>query len=68
MNPVMHTKTKHFDIKYHYLRELLQEKELIANIFTKALAKDAFEYVRGKLGVILLPEENSKDRLDCINS
>ena len=26
---VMHTKTKHIAIKYHYLRELIQEKEVM---------------------------------------
>ena len=63
-NTVMHTKTKHIAIKYHYVRELVQDKEVkmeyvhtkkqIANIFTKALPKDAHEYLRGKLGVIPL--------------
>ena len=63
-NHVMHIKTKHIANKYHYLRELVQDKEVkmeyvntkeqIANIFTKALPKDAHEYLRGKLGVIPL--------------
>ena len=63
-NLVMHTKTKHIAIKYHYLRELVQDKEVkmeyvntkekIADIFTKALPKDSHEYLRGKLGVIPL--------------
>ena len=26
MNPIMHTKTKHIAIKYHYLRGLVQDK------------------------------------------
>ena len=66
-NPVMHTKTKHIAIKYHYLRDLVQDKEVkmeyvnmkeqIANIFTKSLLKDAHEYLRGKLGVIPLSKE-----------
>ena len=47
----MHTKIKHIAIKYHYLRELVQDKEVkleyvntkeqIANIFTKALSNDS---------------------------
>lgn len=64
-NPVMHTKTKHISIKYHSLRELVQDKEVrleyvntkeqIVDIFTKPLPKDAFFfYLRGKLGVIPL--------------
>ena len=65
-NPMMHTKTKHISIKYHYVRELVQDKEVkmeyihttekIADIFTKALPKDAHEYLRGKLGVIPLSQ------------
>lgn len=47
----MHTKTKHIEFKYHYLREVVQDKELrleymntkehIVDIFTKALPKEA---------------------------
>ena len=64
-NLVMHTK-KYVAIKYHFLRELLQDKEVrleyvntkekIADIFTKSLPNDAFLYLRGKLGVIPLFE------------
>ena len=60
-NLVMHAKTKHIAIKYHYVRELVEDKEVkmeyihtkeqIADIFTKPLPKDAYEYLRGKLGV-----------------
>ena len=63
-NLVMHKKTKHIAIKYHYVRELVQDKvvkmeyintkEKIADIFTKAIPKDAYEYLRDKLGVIPL--------------
>ena len=63
-NHVMHAKTKHIAIKYHYVRELVEEqqvkmeyvnsKEQIANIFTKPLPKYVFEYLRGKLGVLPL--------------
>ena len=59
-NHVMHTKTEHIAIKYHYLRKLVQDKEVkmenintkeqIVDIFTKTLPKDAHEYLRGKLG------------------
>ena len=63
-NLVMHAKTKHIAIEYHYVRELVEDKEVkmeyvnskeqIAEIFTKPLPKDAYEYLRGKLGVITL--------------
>ena len=60
----MHAKTKYIAIKYHYVRELVEDKEVkmeyintkeqIVDIFTKPLPKDAFEYLRGKLGVLPL--------------
>ena len=60
----MHKKTKNIVIKYHYLRDLVQDKEVkmeyvntkekTNDIFTKVLPKDAHEYLRGKLGVIPL--------------
>ena len=65
-NPMMHNKTKHIVVKYHFLRELVQHKEVrleyvdakekIVEIFTNSLPKDAFLYLRSKLGVIPLSE------------
>ena len=64
-NPVLHSKTTHIAIKYHILRkkvaekkiklEYINTKERIVDIFTKALLKDTFEYLRGMLGVMPLP-------------
>ena len=63
-NPMIHTKTKHVAIKQHFLKELVQDKEVrleyvntkekITDMFTKPLPKEAFMYLRGKLGVIPL--------------
>ena len=60
-NPVMHVKTKHIAIKYHYVRVLVEDKQVkmeyihtkeqIADIFTKPLPKDTYQYLRGKLVV-----------------
>ena len=54
-NPVMHSKTKHIPIKYHFVREQVVEnnikleyvgtKEQIFDIFTKPLPHEAFEYI-----------------------
>eukprot|EP00253_Pinus_taeda_P015435 PITA_15435 len=51
-NPVHHSRTKHFDMKYHFIRDLVQKKDIelkhintqhqLADIFTKAVAKDQF--------------------------
>ena len=66
-NLVMHAKTKHIAIKYHYVRELVEDKQMkmeyvsskeqIIDIFTKVLPKNNFEYLRGKLGVIPLDND-----------
>ena len=63
-NPVMHSITKHISIKYHFLCEQVVEhnikleyintEEKIENIFTKPLPREAFEYLRQKMGVIAL--------------
>ena len=63
-NPVMHSRTKHIPIKYHFLREQVAEqnialeyistKEQIADIFTKPLSQEAFKRLRQKMGVISL--------------
>jgi hypothetical protein len=64
-NPVFHDKSKHIEIKYHYIRGMVQRKEVhvqylpthehIADIFTKPLARTKFEYFRERLDL----EENA---------
>jgi hypothetical protein len=61
-NPILHSKTKHIPIKYHFLREqvtnivvklnYIPSTEQIADIFTKTLAATPFGYLCQKLGVI----------------
>ena len=61
-NPVFHEKSKHIEIKYHYIRDMVQKgavklqyvatEEQIADVLMKPLARVKFEYFREKLGVI----------------
>ena len=60
-NPVFHRRTKHFNVKFYYLREVQNSGEVklvycntenqIADIFTKSLHVSRFEFLREKLGV-----------------
>jgi hypothetical protein len=64
-NPMMHSKIKHIPIKYHFPWEQVAEKnirveyvgtkEQIVDIFTKSLPREAFEYLRRKLGIFSAP-------------
>ena len=70
-NPVFHDKSKHIEIKYHYIRDMVQKKavnlqyvaieEQIADVLKKPLARLKFEYFREKLGVLQI-EVSSKGK------
>ena len=62
-NPMFHDKSKHIEIKYHYIRDMVHRgavklqyvasmNEQIADVLTKPLARVKFEYFREKLGVL----------------
>ncbi|KAI5317658.1 hypothetical protein L3X38_037365 [Prunus dulcis] len=61
-NPVFHQGTKHIERRYHFIKDALQQgiidliycptKDQVANIFTKSLPKERFNYLRDKLGVV----------------
>ena len=60
-NPKDHSRTKHIDIKYHYVRQAVQKgeidvrycetKRMIADTLTKGLPKPAFEKHRGSMNI-----------------
>lgn len=58
-NPVMHGRSKHMDVRYHFLRELVNNgvvqlqfcgtRQQIADIFTKPLKLELFRELRRRL-------------------
>jgi hypothetical protein len=61
-NPVEHSRTKHIDIRYHFLRDHQQRwdieiayvstKEQLADIFTKPLDEKTFTKLRNELNIL----------------
>ena len=61
-NQVFHDKSKHIEIKYHYIRDMVQRglmklqyvatDKQIADVLNKPLARVKFEYFRERLGVL----------------
>ena len=64
-NPVQHSKSKHIEIQYHFIRDLVEDKivclEFIntdsqkADIFIKPLDGPKFEYLHKTIGVSIIP-------------
>ncbi|GKE64929.1 hypothetical protein Tco_1519090 [Tanacetum coccineum] len=60
-NPVHHSKTKHIDIWYHFIKEHVEKGTMelyfvgteyqLADLFTKALPKERFKYLVHRIGI-----------------
>ncbi|MCO5586210.1 hypothetical protein L7F22_040149 [Adiantum nelumboides] len=60
-NPVFHAKTKHIEVRYHFIREVLEDKRIQlvkiltddnpADLFTKSLASQRFTHCRLLMGM-----------------
>ena len=68
-NPISHARTKHIDIKFHYVREALYDRvielvycpteQMTADILTKPLPRGRFETLRMDMGLQNLPSVKS---------
>ena len=70
-NPVFHDKSKHIEIKYHFIKDMVQggamklqyvlTDEHKVDVLTKPLSKVKFEYFREKLGVLQIEVPSKGD-------
>nr|GFA09112.1 retrovirus-related Pol polyprotein from transposon TNT 1-94 [Tanacetum cinerariifolium] len=67
-NPVQHSRTKHIDVRYHFIKEKVEKdiielffvrtKYQLADLFTKALPEERFKYLVRRLRMrCLTPDE-----------
>ena len=67
-NPVMHGRSKHIDVRFHFLRDLTKKgvvelvhcgtQDQIANVLIKPLKLDLFLKLRELMGVCEVPNVN----------
>ena len=72
-NPAFHGGTKHIDIRFHFIHELVAKRQIIlkfcntkqqaADIFTKALPCQKHNYFRSLLGVCNFESRGSVGRM-----
>lgn len=68
-NPEFHKRTKHIDVKYHFIREKVSDGEINvkyvhtgeqqADFLTKALTKEKFWYLRSLINLIEMPTRHT---------
>ncbi|CAL2270427.1 unnamed protein product [Prunus armeniaca] len=61
-NPSFHSRSKHIDVRYHWIRDVLESKQLqlekihtydnSSDMMTKSLPKDKYEFCRGAAGLL----------------
>ena len=61
-NPVLHSRTKHIDIRYHFIRDHVMKEDIelhfmpteyqLADLFTKPLDESRFNFLLSKLGML----------------
>eukprot|EP00253_Pinus_taeda_P014898 PITA_14898 len=61
-NPAYHSKTKHIDVQYHFVRDMIEDKKVLlvkvdslkntANALTKSVNSEKFSWCRETMGVV----------------
>ncbi|GJS61273.1 hypothetical protein Tco_0656057 [Tanacetum coccineum] len=72
-NPVQHSRTKHIDVRYHFIKEQVEKgivelffvgtEYQLADLFTKALSEDRFKYLVRRLGMSCLTPDELEGRM-----
>ena len=67
-NPVLHERSKHIDVRFHFLRELANNgiiellhcgsEEQVADVMTKPLKLESFQKFKKQMGVCRIDELN----------
>jgi hypothetical protein len=63
-NPAYHSKTKHIDVQYHFVRDMVEEKKVllekvdtlknVADSLTKSMSTEKFSWCRVTMGIVAL--------------
>jgi hypothetical protein len=63
-NPTYDSKTKHIDIQYHFVRDMVEEKKVllmkvetlknVVDSLTKSMSTEKFSWCRGSMGIVAL--------------
>jgi hypothetical protein len=61
-NPTYHSKTKHIDVQYHFVRDMVEEKKVllvkvdtlenVADSLTKSVSTEKFSWCRESMGFL----------------
>ena len=73
-NPTYHARTKHISVQYHFIRELIEAKELVfqfvgtnlqcADFLTKGVTREKLELFRFEVGLRTSQQVNTKEHED----